>query len=209
VAEEPPAEGAPTAEEAPSPPEQLADPGVRRTSAPRWLDVVVVLAGAVALGASFLPWYAATAQVVGRATSLTLFSENAWQLGVLGWLGVLLAGWAAAAALLQRAFGSADVASALAPAALTALLAAAGLTLVLIRTLTLTRAAGTGHGLVGTEGPAIGSYLALAALAVELGFAGARLYLLTRRAGRTASPGERAGPSSGHESSRPPTEEPS
>jgi hypothetical protein len=163
-----------------------APAGVRRAPTPAWLDGTVVVAGLVALGVGFLPWYAASAGVIGQHTSLTLFSKNAWELGVLAWLGIVFAVWAAAAALLQRVLGATDATAALAPTALAALLAAAGLALVLIRILTLPRAAGGGHGVIGHEGPAVGAYIALAALVVQLGFACARLLIVTRQAARSA-----------------------
>jgi hypothetical protein len=168
--------------EPPGPPESV----VRRAAPPRWLDGALVAAALAVLGVSFLPWYVASAGALGHGgPSVTLESKIAWQVGVLGWLGVLFAVWAAGTVVLQRGLGSREPDQALAPAALAVLLAAAGLALVVVRVLTLTRGVASGHGLTLDEGPAIGSYFGIALLAVELGFACARLALLTRHAARS------------------------
>jgi hypothetical protein len=123
-------------------------------------DWTIVVAGALVLVASFLPWEAASASALGGSYSA---SDSAWNAGFGAWFGSLLCA-AAAAAVAARHLGYAVGIRGIGPNLAAAGLAIGGTALMAIRLLTLPRSGGL--GVLGTStggyGPSFGAFAAVA-----------------------------------------------
>ncbi len=124
------------------------------------IDRVVVIAGAVALIAMFLPWYGYTSGAF--SASVSGFSSG------YGWLGALLVVAAGAYLLFQRSGSKMPVAS-MGPGVMVLGLSGIGTLLVAIRWITLPRGSfGVANVAYFSYGPRVGIILALIAGIVQV-----------------------------------------
>jgi hypothetical protein len=128
-------------------------------------DWTIVVAGALVLVASFLPWEAASASALGASYSA---SDSAWNAGFGAWFGSLLC-VAAAAAVAARHLGYAVGIRGIGPNLAACGLAIGGTALMVIRLLTLPRSGGL--GVLGTSsggyGPSFGAFAGVALAVVQ------------------------------------------
>ena len=120
------------------------------------LDLAVVGGAAVALAAGFLPWWGGAVDLVGPV------SVNGWSSGSTAWVGTILLAAAAVPVGLRRGAGPL---TGVGLSVLLAFVSAAGLLLLVVRWLTLSRHVGFGVYV----GPKYGIYVALMAGVLEVG----------------------------------------
>ena len=148
------------------------------------LDWVVVGAGLLAWGSSFLPWYTANFSILGINRSV---SVDAWHAGLGAYLSVLLL-VVASALVLVRTVGGLTASWSL----ITLMVSVLALVTLVLRWVTFTDASGGPHGLGELDDVDLGSTFAVssgAGVGLYLGLiaaiAAVVASLLTVRAGRT------------------------